>query len=88
MGWWRVEVVNFRDLKVAAPLKRRAVVPGVRARLARFPRPKGRGPIEAIAFLYGRRCGRSYFRDLKVAAPLKLDGGAGAAQIVDHISAT
>ncbi len=38
----------LRDRKVAAPLKRTLPI-GLRSRCATSPRPKGRGPIEAVA---------------------------------------
>src|SRR5581483_2295174 len=60
---------SFRDRTVAAPLKHDRLDRG-RGRLQLFPRPDGRGPIEApcwpCAAVYTRG-----FRDRTVAAPLK-----------------
>ena len=63
----------IRDLTVAAPLKRGAnrtrSTPSTRG----YPRPDGRGPIEALlSSIYARQTRlASTIRDLTVAAPLK-----------------
>ena len=63
----------FRDQLVAAPLKRpRGIPTGRRGR--RFPRPIGRGPIEAGSTARDRATPHWNFRDQLVAAPLKLNG--------------
>ena len=62
---------DFRDQLVAAPLKRpRGIPTGRRGR--RFPRPIGRGPIEAGSTARDRATPHWNFRDQLVAAPLKL----------------
>src|SRR5579885_3315867 len=77
----------FRDRSVAAPLKRahHAQLGGL---CPSFPRPIGRGPIEASLFLPRVSVDLVYFRDRSVAAPLKRAGTGEVLHGVRYISAT
>ena len=65
-------LLSIRDLTVAAPLKHDQIVQRSDGPVA-YPRPDGRGPIEARTSWTSTWGSRSPIRDLTVAAPLKLD---------------
>ena len=76
----------IRDRQVAAPLKQGWGVRTV-GHVCVYPRPPGRGPIEA-AFAAVFRSSLAAIRDRQVAAPLKHSNGYGLGPAIGLLSAT